>query len=107
MPQPLTSGERKIARAYARLENLSDKAKAAYARVDRATAELAGQVFKLKRARAINDFTRAVRISEDGKHLLVKAQFLAAQHDAAAGGEGKLWGHAAVRPWDLSTKNLD
>jgi hypothetical protein len=48
-----------------------------------------------------------VRISEEGKHLLVTAQLAEAAAEAANGGEGKVWAHAAARPWKFSTKNLD
>jgi len=107
MPSPLTHRERRIGRAFSRYEKLKEKAEAAYARVDRAAAELAQQIFKLRAARQLNQFEKAVRISEDGKHVIATAQFLQAQEEALNGGDGKLWSHAAVRPWKLSTKNLD
>ena len=107
MPTPLTKRERAIARTFARYEKLQEKASAAYARADRLATELAQKIFKIKNARALNEFTKAVRISEEGKHLLAEAQFLAAQKDALNGGDGKIWAHGAVRPWKLSTKNLD
>ena len=104
---PLTKSESTILRAHQRIERLQDKAQAMYARADRAAAELAGKIFKLKTAKRISDYTRAVRISEEGKHLLVTAQLAEAAADAANGGEGKVWAHAATKPWKFSTKNLD
>lgn len=107
MPTPLTKRERTLARAFTRYEALKEKAEAAYARADRAAAKLAQQIFKIKAARVLSQFEKAVRISEEGKHLIATAQFLEAQHDALKGGDGKIWAHGSVRPWKLSTKNLD
>src|SRR5579871_4474825 len=98
MPTPLTKRERSFGRALTRWEKLKDKAEAAYARVDREGAEIAKKVFKLKSARALDEFSKAVRISEDGKHLIVTAQFLQAQKEALSGGDGKIWAHGSVRP---------
>lgn len=107
MPTPLSKRESAMLRAFQRLERLQEKAAAMYAKSDRAAAELAKKIFALKKVRQIDDFTRAVRISEDGRFLLVTAQLAEAAAEAANGGEGKLWAHAAVRPWKFSTKNLD
>lgn len=107
MPTPLTKRESAIRSAYQRWERAKEKAEALYAKSDRAGSELAKKVFKLKNAKKLDDFTRAVRISEDGRHLLVTAQLAEAAAEAANGEEGKVWGHAAVRPWKFSTKNLD
>ena len=104
---PLTKRERSILSAYQRFERLKEKAEAAYAKVDHIGSELAQKVFKLKASKKVSDFTRAVRISEDGKHLLVTAQLAEAAAEAASGGEGKVWAHAAARPWKFATKNLD
>jgi hypothetical protein len=114
MSQPLTARERKIGRAFSRCQKLRAKAELAYSRANRAEDELAQEIFKLRRhARVLDQFTRAVRISEGREHLIVKAQMLAAQFEALealAGrgeGDGKVWAHGSVRPWKLSTKNLD
>lgn len=104
---PLTKRESAIARAFQRYERVKEKAEGLYAKADRAAAELAKKVFKLKNVKQLDDFTRAVRISEDGRHLVVTAQLAEAAAAATNGGEGKLWGHAAVRPWKFATKNLD
>jgi len=104
---PLTKREAAILRAHQRIERLQEKAAALYAKADHAAADLAGKIFKLKNAKRISDYTRAVRISEEGKHLLVTAQLAEAAAEAANGGEGKVWAHAAARPWKFSTKNLD
>ena len=104
---PLTKRESAILRAYQRMERIQEKAAALYAKADHAGAELAKKVFKLKTAKKVSDFTRAVRISEEGKHLLVTAQLAEAAADAANGGDGKVWAHAAARPWKFATKNLD
>ena len=104
---PLTKRESAILRAYQRVERLQEKASAIYARADRAGADLAKKVFGLKTAKKVSDFTRAVRISEDGKFLLVTRQLAEAAADAYNGGEGKVWAHAAARPWKFATKNLD
>lgn len=103
----LSKRERSILSAYQRFERLKDKADAAYARVDSFGAQLATKVFSLKKVKQLTPFTRAVRISEDGKHLLVTAQLAEAAAEAANGGEGKVWAHAAARPWKFATKNLD
>ena len=107
MSTPLTNRERRLGRAFARYEKLKEKAEAAYARADRAAAEIAQTIFKSKTAKAIGQFTKAVRISEEGKHIVATAQYLEAQDAALKGEEGKIWAHGSVRPWKLSTKNLD
>jgi hypothetical protein len=104
---PLTKRESAILRAYQRMERIQEKAAALYAKADHAGAKLAKKAFKLKTAKKVSDFTCAVRISEEGKHLLVTAQLAEAAADAANGGEGKVWAHAAARPWKFATKNLD
>ena len=104
---PLTKRESAIARAFQRYERVKEKAEANYAKADRAAAELAKKVFQFRRSKQVDDFTRAVRISEDGKFLLVTAQLAEAAAAAANGGEGKVWAHAAARPWKFATKNLD
>ena len=104
---PLTKRESAILRAHQRVEKLQEKASALYARADREGAKLAQKVFQLKTAKKISEFTRAVRISEEGRHLLVTAQLAEAAADAANGGDGKVWAHAAARPWKFATKNLD
>ena len=103
----LTKRERSILSAYQRFERLKEKAEAAYAKADHIGADLAKKVFGLKKVKQLTPFTRAVRISEEGKHLLVTAQLAEAAADAANGGEGKVWAHAAARPWKFATKNLD
>jgi hypothetical protein len=102
---PLTKREARIARAYQRYEKAIDKAQAQYARADRLGQKVAEQIFKL--GKKLSDFTKAVRISDEGKHLLATDQYAEASHDIAQGGDGKIWAHAAARKWKLATKNLD
>ena len=103
----LSKRERSILSAYQRFERAQEKATALYAKADHIGAELAKKVFGLKKVKQLTPFTRAVRISEDGKHLLVTAQLAEAAAEAVNGGEGKVWAHAAARPWKFATKNLD
>lgn len=103
----LTKRESAIARAFQRYERVKEKAESLYAKADRSAGELAKKVYGSKTSKRLDDFTRAVRISEDGRHLLVTAQLAEAAAQAANGGEGKVWAHAAARPWKFATKNLD
>lgn len=107
MPTPLTKRERAFARALTRYEKAKDRAESAYAEADRLCTDLAQKIFKLKSARAVTEFSKAVRISEEGKHVIATAQYLEAQAEALSGGDGKIWAHGSVRPWKLFTKNLD
>lgn len=107
MPASLTKRERAIAAALRRYEKAKDRAEACYAHADKLATALAQKIFKLKSARALSEFQKAVRISEEGKHVIATAQYLEAQHEALTGGDGKIWAHGSVRPWKLSTKNLD
>jgi hypothetical protein len=102
---PLTKREIRIARAHQRYEKAIDKAQAQYARADRLGQQLAEKIFKL--GKKLGDFTRAVRISDEGKYLLATDQYAEASQDSASGGDGKIWAHAAARRWKLNTKNLD
>ena len=107
MPQPLTKRESSIARAYARSEKALERAGAIYAKAGRQEQRLGKKIFALKSARVVSPHCRAIRITEEGRYLLVTDQFSKAIADEATDGEAKVWAHAAARHWNLSEKNLD
>lgn len=107
MPTPLTKREQSLARAYTRAVKASERASAIYARAGKQEFSLAKKIFGLKNARVLDPHTRAVRLTEDGRYLVVTDQYAKAATDAKDEGEAKVWAHAAARQFKLSEKNLD
>lgn len=107
MPTPLTKRELSIARAYARSEKALERAGAIYARAGRGEQRLAKKIFAMKSAKVVSPHCRAIRITEEGRYVLVTDQFAQAMTEENSDGEAKVWAHAAARHWKLSEKNLD
>lgn len=107
MPQPLTATERRILRAYQRSQRMSERAQAIYAAAGRAEQQLARKIFALKSARVLDPHTKAIRMTEEGRSILVTDQYSKAVAEAEQTGEAKVWAHAAARQFKLSEKNLD
>lgn len=95
---PLSKREQRVARQFASLEKLQEKAKALYDRADQ-------RVRKFVRTHKLDK--KPVKITEAGKHLWAEDQYKNAIAADESGGDSKLWGHGAVRRWKLVTKNLD
>jgi hypothetical protein len=108
MPTPLSKRESSAARAYSRSVKALERAGSIYAKAGRQEQQLAKKIFAMKKGtRVISPHIRAIRITEEGRYLLVTDQFAAATADEIEGGEAKVWAHAAARHWKLSEKNLD
>jgi len=103
----LTKREAQIASSYARAEKALERAGAIYAKAGRQEQRLAKKIFAMKSARVVSPHCRAIRITEEGRYLLVTDQFSKALAEEAVDGEAKVWAHAAARHWHLSEKNLD
>jgi CHASE3 domain sensor protein len=101
----LSKRERSIAAATRRFERQKDKAESEYAKANRLAITLGQKIFKMRKARQLSPFQRAVRISEEGKHVVATAQYLQAQHEANNGGEALIWAHSSVKPFKISTSN--
>lgn len=104
MPTSLTKRERAIAAGFRRYERQKAKAENEYAKATRLATTLAQKIFKMRQARQIGEFERAVRISEDS-HVIATAQYLKAQNEVQNGGEALIWAHASVKPFALKTTN--
>lgn len=84
-----------------------ERASAIYARAGRLEQRLAKKIFSMKNARVVSPHCRAIRITEEGRHVLVTDQYAAAIAEEATEGEAKVWAHAAARHFKISEKNLD
>ena len=57
--------------------------------------------------RTLDELRRLPPLVTSWEILDLREQLAEAAAEAANGGEGKVWAHAAARPWKFSTKNLD